>query len=277
MPRNHGKSERKQDMGTVRAKFRPPSPMPTVAVAAAAMIGLSAPAIGAPDCPPRYSVQIIQPPGNCGGGPNHSVSPVSINSQGVVAGSVSLCGGYPRAFTWSEQTGFALIPTPPGTSQSWANAISDSGIVAGTFQTDTDRGFTFTSDRFRPLDLILWGARANALGVNSQNTAVGFFEGIGNLRACRWVNNGFLEDLAVGLPLAGTSQAVAVNEHGVITGYMGYTSYPPPNPHTFILNNDQITEVEVPFANAFGSQPSSINNKSHICGYLWVESPDYPY
>ena len=113
--------------------------------------------------------------------------------------------------------------------------------------------------------------------MNSQNVAVGFFEGAGNLRACRWIGNGVMEDLAVGLPLSGTSQAVAVNEHGVITGYMGYTSYPPPNPHTFILNNDQITEVEVPFANAFGSQPSSINNKSHICGYLWVESPDYPY
>jgi len=80
---------------------------------------------------PCYRVErVVNPAEVCAQG-GSGIFGRGINSSGTIVGEARCGGGPQRAFIWRMNQPFQWIPTPPGTSSSWARVINDDGWVAG--------------------------------------------------------------------------------------------------------------------------------------------------
>jgi probable HAF family extracellular repeat protein len=223
-------------------------------IATVASMQLCAAALASPNCPPRYTVEIIQPPTNFG------VYPNDLNSTTVVGDYYPSITGSPRAFSWSPQTGFVVLPFPPGTFHSTVIGITEAGEYAGLYAAgNSSYGYLRTSEgallQFPPPP----GATGmHVLGMNSRRQVVGHFTQ-GDVRAFLW-DNGIFRDLAPDLPPGG-SLAEDINESGAITGYMGSVSTY--SKHAFIWQSGKVTDLG-PIPNGLDSYGQAINNLGQV-------------
>jgi probable HAF family extracellular repeat protein len=150
-----------------------------------------------------------------------SSSAYDINAQGQVAGTAEMGAGRFRAFIWSAGTGVQVLGTLGGRI-SYANALSDSGVVVGSSTTRSGYLHAYTADAFGMHDLgTLGGNLSAAYAVNSAGTVVGYSSTVdGAMHAFVWTD-GMLFDLNTLVdPASGWTleSAFGINELGQIVG-----------------------------------------------------------
>jgi probable HAF family extracellular repeat protein len=146
-----------------------------------------------------------------------------VNERGLVAGSSQLDPyDYERqhAFWWTRSAGMVDIGTAQPTDfWSFPRALNDRGQVVGEVEGRAMRAFSWTHAGGL-VDLGTHGAHhSDALDINSHGLIVGLNE-IGyfeTYHALAWTPGGAVIDLGT-LPGDDTSQADAVNDHGVVVG-----------------------------------------------------------
>jgi len=150
----------------------------------------------------------------------------AVNHFGVVVGAADFSNYVSHAF-------LSLGPTKPlkdlgvlyHTQYSQANAINDSGVVAGyAFSlTGATRAFRWTSSTgMRGLDALPRGLNNSATAINNVGQIVGYSSSGGqqtNWHACWWPNaNGVIATDLSTLPGYMFSRALGINVHGAVVG-----------------------------------------------------------
>ncbi len=114
-----------------------------------------------------------------------------------------------RSFVWSEETGFTILPNPPGVLLVSAHGINDDGEVAGTVIMDASapgrpiyRGFTWSAERGFTFIVGPDGVNVQGRGINNAGDVVGLMEwGGGSAREVfLWNEREGLQPLGVPLP-----------------------------------------------------------------------------
>jgi probable HAF family extracellular repeat protein len=148
-------------------------------------------------------------------------SAYGINSSGEVAGSGNLASGAFRGFTWTQGGGYSQLGTFGG-ANSYAMAINDSGVAAGSAQTSGGWMNAFITNGSQLIDLgTLGGMSSYAYGINDQGEVVGYsnLSGTGETDAFLY-ENGVMIDLNSLIDTPGwvLTQAYAINSSGEIVG-----------------------------------------------------------
>jgi hypothetical protein len=155
-----------------------------------------------------------------------SFSPVGascINEQGTVAGSTlgSEVGynGDTVAFTYSPATGLALHPPSALGSSSWANAINDSGDLAGAVGTRASPAiYNAATSRWIEVSLPSGAAGGRLEGINDSGWVVGQWGG--NFGTQPIIANKDGSIINVSLPISVSLISLrAVNNAGLAVGY----------------------------------------------------------
>lgn len=143
----------------------------------------------------------------------------------VVAGGMSatqvvtvLPGG--RAFRWTPASGMTSLGVLPGFQESFATAVSSTGLVVGGLVNavgDTS-AFLWSEQRGMKLLAPLPGSGAsNATGVNASGVVVGYAVTSGNLQhAVIWDATGAIRELSP--PGTRSSSATGINDAGQVVG-----------------------------------------------------------
>ena len=143
-----------------------------------------------------------------------------INNQGQVVGTYQNSRGQFSAFSWSAATGFKDLGSF-GAGGSWAQAVNDSGAVAGSSMTRSGYLHAFLHQGLM-IDLgTLGGTASAAYDVNRQGHVVGYsFDHEGRSRGFLW-RDGIMFDLNQLIdPSSGWTleAAYGINEKGQIAG-----------------------------------------------------------
>ncbi len=148
-------------------------------------------------------------------------SAYGINSSGEVAGYGNIASGAFRGFTWTPGGGYSQLGTFGG-ANSYAMAIDDSGVAAGSAQTAGGWMNAFITNGSQLIDLgTLGGMSSYAYGINDQGEVVGYssLSGTGETGAFLY-ENGVMIDLnhLIDAPGWVLTQAYAINSSGEIVG-----------------------------------------------------------
>ena len=148
-------------------------------------------------------------------------SAYGINGSGEVVGYGNLASGAFRGFTWTQGGGYSELGTFGG-ANSYAMAINDSGVAAGSAQTSGGWMNAFITNGSQLIDLgTLGGMSSYAYGINDQGEVVGYskLSGTGETDAFLY-ENGVMIDLnrLIDAPGWVLTQAYAINANGEIVG-----------------------------------------------------------
>jgi probable HAF family extracellular repeat protein len=148
-------------------------------------------------------------------------SAYGINNSGEVAGYGNTASGSFRGFTWTQGGGYSELGTFGG-ANSYAMAINDSGVAAGSAQTGGGWMNAFITSGSQFIDLgTLGGMSSYAYGINDQGEVVGYssLSGTGGTDAFLYAN-GVMIDLnhLIDTPGWVLTQAYAINSSGEIVG-----------------------------------------------------------
>ena len=218
--------------------------------------------------PPEYEVTAIIAGFVCG---DHlaAVSPQALNEAGDVVGFVT-CFLVQRAFRWTAETGLALIPMPPQTSESRAVAISGSKVVGYHVISGDEFGhlgflYDFETDQFTSLGTLPGGNWSEAHAINSSGEIVGFW---GNIvkgpspLAFIW-RDGEMIDINGDFGTVNT-EANGINTAGLVTGWMG-DSQVNNDARAFIWDAGKVTELPL-VQNGVTAKGEAINEQGHVAG-----------
>ena len=100
----------------------------------------------------------------------------SINAHGTIVGSASCTAvGQDRAFIWRMNEPFQWIPTPQGTNYSWAWAINDDGLVAGSLGNGNGFAWHEGTGEFQLIPPPYATGSVRPRGINADGVVVGTF------------------------------------------------------------------------------------------------------
>jgi probable HAF family extracellular repeat protein len=182
-----------------------------------------------------------------------------INNAGTVVGS-----SMGRAFRWQNGV-FKDLGTIVGGHESQANAINNSGVIAGWSRNSAGdlRAVRWTPDgRKRSLGT-LGGRESQALGINDLGVIVGWSRtAAGQQHAFKW-ENGVMTDLGT-MPAHGASSvATDINRGGAI---VGYSEVAPGERHAFKWKDGVFKDLGT--GGTQSSKAFAINTKGQIAGIL---------
>jgi probable HAF family extracellular repeat protein len=182
-----------------------------------------------------------------------------INNRDEIVGTRPL-NGSTHGFLWRAGVVTDLGPLPGGAT-SFASAINDRGVVAGTSEVS---GGSLHAVRWQagvPTDLGVrpGGNISIARDINRFGVIVGDSDINGfNRVAVRWTRNGEIQSLTT----TTETSATALNDFGDVTGIVSGSTV-----HGFVLHQGEFTEIPAPPAPLFpGLQPLGINNRLQIVG-----------
>lgn len=228
------------------------------------------------ECPPKYSVEVIHGPFCNELFGNANVYVTGLNNSGTVCGFIQCpAADNEHAFTWSSETGLVLLDFPSGVFDSEAFGITDAGAVAGTLNGGI--AFLLEGETLHLFEPPRGGDFTDAAAVNESNVVVGRWghsvTGPAPL-AFRW-QEGVLQDISVDLSPP-RSAAIDVSNNGLITGWMAQTVFPP-DYRAFIWDNGKVTDLGLPFSEAFATEGRAINSKGQVAGAWWLPSTAPPF
>jgi probable HAF family extracellular repeat protein len=174
-----------------------------------------------------YDVTVIQAP-SCGIlGPPPTIG-TAINEAGHVTGYQLVCIGVDdRAFFWTPEHGYQLLPMPAGVTSMRANDINDGDVIVGTMNLSGFgfRGFVYDVKAgevtvLPPVNPSSGWSMAH--GINNDGIVVGersITDEVWPSNAFMWSKEGGFVDLGV---MEGPgSVALAINGSGHVTGWTG--------------------------------------------------------
>lgn len=245
-------------------------------VCLAALLSVMAVPQAAGQC--QYDVTIIPPGPDC----PPWISPTGLgglNEAGDVVGTTIICTFTAHAIFWSPETGVEFLAFSPGTGDSWASDLTESGQIVGTMiRLDADppgeRGFVHDGQQATDLGTLPGGSFSQAISINEQGYVVGVWGSVQSgkappIEAFIW-NDGVMTGLGPDLGTA-TSWAVDINEAGQVTGLVSESG------GTFDGNayvwQDGVVTVLPQIPGAYMSTGSGINNHGDVTGWAKVINP----
>lgn len=209
----------------------------------------------------------------------HYSSGYAINHFGAVVGAADFANYFSHAFL---STG----PSKPlkdlgvlyHTQYSQANAINDSGIVAGfAFNpTGTTRAFRWTSSTgMRGLDTLPGGVNSTATAINNAGQIVGYSSSGGqaiNWHACWWPKpNGVIPTDLGTLPGYAASLGYGINLHGAVVGESDKTG----TAHAFLWTATSGMKDLGLLNNALSTSARAINDSGEVVGIAFSNGNPY--
>ena len=224
----------------------------------------------------QYDVTIILPGPDC---PpfSTSIGAGTLNEAGQVVGTTIICVFLAQAFFWSPETGVEFLTFPPGTGDSVANDLTESGQIVGWMEPpDTlgRRAYVHDGQQVTDLGTLPGGSFSQALAINEQGYVVGVWGSVQSgkappIEAFIW-KDGVMTGLGADLGTA-TSWAVDINESGQVTGLVSESA------GTFDGNayvwEDGAVAVLPQVPGAYMSAGSAINNHGDVTGWAKVINP----
>ncbi len=209
--------------------------------------------IEGPTCPPPFELS--------------PVTPTAINDHGVVTGFFNPCLiGNPRPFIWSEETGFVVIPLPPGVSDASPTDINNNNEIVGTFN-DFSTGalpFHWKDGVWTNLPLLPGFPEAHVFAINDKSEIVGeSFDAFSfsPFRALLWCDSEVTELL---LPVGSQSSATDINNSSQITGWMGEGGGTSTSVG-FQMSEGNVAEIPL-LPNGIRNDPVAINEQGAVTG-----------
>jgi probable HAF family extracellular repeat protein len=165
------------------------------------------------------------------------------------------------------------LGTLPGDNGAVAQAINDSGQVAGTSQ------FVDESDNFASIRAFLWDATngmqalpvgrfSDAYGINDNGQVVGDFANFSPYHAFLWDAVHGTQDLGT-LPGDGTSNAFGINNNGQVVGYSALESV---RAHAFLWDAVNGMQDLGTLPGDRNSIAYGINDSGQVVGYSFIDS-----
>ena len=191
-----------------------------------------------------------------------------LNSAGVVVGSALYIPGGIKAWTWSADDGYTILPEPPTTSGYAAVDINDAGVIAGDGGGDGGEIWRYTAGTYEMLGVLAGMPIPHAEGINAAGTITGTCFGtlFYNPR------HSFLAE--TGSPmfsLLANSESFGINDAGQVTGKQSLTAYR--------FTPGQGVEFLPPLGPKFITAGYAINNQGHVVGVAGstAEHDDVPF
>jgi pimeloyl-ACP methyl ester carboxylesterase len=189
---------------------------------------------------------------------------LGINNSDVVVGFYGPVNSF--GFSWTPTGGFQPI-NYPGATDTYPSAISNAGVVAGTFSPDdglTSHGFLYSSGQFSLLDFP--GTNNNSInGINSLGQVLGSYVDSGN-QVHQWVYDGKTFNAFPSIPGAVLIYPGGINDLGQIVG----TYYDSQNIQSaFRLDpNGKVTNLTGPgFPDVSRGNLSGVNNSGVMAAW----------
>ena len=195
---------------------------------------------------------------------------MAINSHGVVTGYFNCAGGLEQPFIWSEETGFEILPLPPGILHGTPHDINNKGEIVGTANLNAvggTRGFLYSGGQwttFTPLN----GnhkEQSEAFAINDAAEVMG----MRNLVAFHW-HDGIFTDLVA--PRGAIAVPRAINSSGQATGELRFGGF---DWQVFAWEYNRIVDLGAPFE-GFLAMGSAIDESGRIVGRASV-NPNEPF
>jgi len=213
----------------------------------------------------RYEMEIVATL-NCGIGGDFS--PFGLAEDGTVAGGVACGFDNDILFPFiSSESGYSLLPMPPGFPYGRAWGVNDAGFVAGHMHPDSS-GFPARAFLYDGRSVVDLGTLPNAqhsyayaISDESPPTVVGLASFPISPRAVRWVN-GAIEQLI--LPMGPNSVAADISPNGHIAGWMGVSQAIGPT-SGFIWHEGRVTTLP-PLPGAYACEARAVNDLGDACG-----------
>jgi probable HAF family extracellular repeat protein len=210
------------------------------------------------------------------GGASSSAS--GLNATTEIVGDSDTSGVYSHAFYWTNgrmtdlgtggkmaSTASAInhsgkvktLPLPQGSHGSMALGVNEKGQIVGTMLRPKDPAESYAclweADKVTDLGALPGATSSTANKINSHGQIVGSsVTDSGIIRACLWFN-GNVVDLSP--PKTLESDALAINDQGVIAGYYRVVADEPAN-HACLFQNGKVRDLGVlpkcTFSRAFG-------------------------
>lgn len=186
-----------------------------------------------------------------------NVTPLGINSSGLISGTFFDSGFGAHGFLWSNGKGH--LYDFPGASQTFLGGINDQGVAAGTLINDdgSSAGFTLNPDGSTNQFSVPFAFNTNANGINNHGQIVGTFQS-GDFQT------GFLRTgntfTTIQFPGAVSTIPMSINDAGVIVGdyFDGNSS------HGFVSFQGRFVTFDFPGASS--TDVRGINNGGEIVG-----------
>ena len=208
---------------------------------------------------------VLEAPVSCGIlGPALTFA-TAINDNGVVTGYYR-CLGEPKPFLWSEDTGFVLIPLPPGVSDATPAHVNNNAEIVGTMNEFSSGALPFhwKGGVWTELALLPGFPEARAFGINDKSEIVGeSFDAFSfsPFRALIW-RGGMVSELS--LPIGPQSSATAINSSPQIAGWMGEGGGTGASVG-FLMSEGNVTEIP-PLPRGIRNDPVAINEQGVVTG-----------
>jgi len=187
-----------------------------------------------------------------------------INASGQIAGSLRSDSGTYKAVLWNTPSDCVDLGVPNGWS-GWAYDITSAGTIVGEM-TNGPSNHAFTWNVSTGLaDIGDFGTRfARADGINDLGQVVGQYSPADVRHAFLWSATNGLLDLGTLLDWQSNSQAVKVNNNGLVVGWsMAVPSNPVP--HAFVWSQSD-GMVDLGLLGGGNSGATDINSKNQIVG-----------
>lgn len=193
-----------------------------------------------------------------------NVASNAINNSGQIAGWVHGNNGIYDAVMWNSPTEFVNIDI-----HGWAYDINNSGRVVGEYKPSNGEDHAFFWDVSTGLaDLGDFGTIfARADGINDLNQIVGQYNPDDCRHAFLWSATKGLLDLGTLLGWQSNSQAVKINNNGLVVGWsMAVPSSP--TPHAFVWNQSD-GMIDLGSLGGVKSYAGDINSSNQVVGTFY--------
>jgi uncharacterized membrane protein len=226
----------------------------------------------------QYEAVLIHPPADPLGG---SPTGTAINEQGHICGEDDVgISGYTDAFICIDGETMVILDRP-----SWMNTaapadiadvggLNDQGLIVGTANVDDGgfRAFIHDGVSYGILPVVQDFSHTYGEAVNDDLIVAGWSNQLDTLLAAAvtWQNGKIIP--IEGIP-GRESQAVDINNNGVILGWTGDWSFY--DADVFIADENGITIIGKP-PGTYSTKPEAINDLGDITGYAYYPIADHP-
>jgi len=203
----------------------------------------------------------------------------AINSHGTIVGSANCGAGNSRAFIWRMNEPFQWIPTPQGTNFSWAWAINDDGLVAGSLGNGNGFAWHEGTGEFQLIPSPYGSGAISPYAINARGVIVGTIlvnqPGVTLLQGFHW-HDGVLTRLEELYDFGGrTHIPVDIDDEGTIVGYFPAGDGGTAEARPFLIKDGMLLEFD-PFPKGWnGAAPGALLHNGVFMAECY-NNPDMP-
>src|SRR5580700_10022033 len=204
-----------------------------------------------------------------------TIIPYGVNDSGMIVG-VDYNGSY-QALVYNPSTATFTYLTPPGSTNSQAVGINDSGQIVGSYGNSSGNfgflysGGTYTTIsapgalQFTPSTFFNGGGTDDAAGINNAGEIAGAWTNSSGFEQGFTYSGGTFTDTGITDPGQSDTVLYGINDSGLISGYAISTPGGVRTDSSFLYNGTSFTPIAYPGASSTHVQ--GINDSGEAVGF----------